>query len=77
MTDMTITIGEYTGWRARKPWCDGKQQFKSEGAAQAAVRSLLRREENGGDTHHGESKAYLCRTCGHWHHGRLRLGTTA
>ena len=40
-----ITIGEATGFRKRRTWHDGKEIFKSEGAARAAIRSLHARNE--------------------------------
>jgi hypothetical protein len=67
------TIGEITGWRQPKPWCDRKQQFKSRGAAEAALRALHRRAEAGdGFVVHGQPTIYQCTTCGCWHHGRAR-----
>ena len=46
--------------------CRGKHRFASEGAAQSAIRSLLKR----GIAEQPENlQAYECNFCGHWHHG--------
>lgn len=53
----------------RRPWCDGKTQHETMGQAQAAVRSLLRREL-AKDT--ATIHAYQCPTCLKFHTGHHR-----
>jgi hypothetical protein len=53
---------------ANRFWCDGKHKHKSEGAADAAIRSMVKR--NLPDT--DKMRAYRCVTCFSWHTGNLR-----
>ena len=46
-------------------WCIGKQGHKSEGAALAAIRSMLRREMPGAEA----LRPYKCVRCFRWHVG--------
>lgn len=74
------TVGEFTGLRPFKSWHDGKQEFKSEGAAEAALRALRKRGERAyeaalRDGH--ELRVYPCREGGrvHFHIGHKRDGS--
>lgn len=52
----------------RKSEYRDKQRFKSKGAAEAAIRSLLRRDDI--EVHRPESlESYPCPWCGNWHFG--------
>lgn len=71
------TIGEITGLRPFKKWHDGKTEFKSRGAANAAIRALQARgareyeaEFKGGDT----LEPYPCNEGGrkHFHIGHSK-----
>jgi hypothetical protein len=65
---MRFTIGDFTTHlptRPRRPWCDGKQAHKSQGAAEAHIRALARR---GRDV--SQFNIYYCATCLKFHLGR-------
>lgn len=64
-----ITIGEFTGIRRPKRYCDGKHQHASQGAAEAHIRALKRMP----NVKNPELlRAYCCTNCGKWHTGRIR-----
>ena len=71
-----ISIGAYTGWVRHRRGCTGKGKFRSAGAAQAAIRALIKRGE---DPDYGPVlkapellEPYHCRHCGSWHFGHKR-----
>ena len=64
LADALIKAG-FAPPRAR-PWCDNKTRHKSQGAADAQLRSLKKR----GIVYGEETlNSYRCYTCGFWHVG--------
>ncbi len=55
-------------WARRIRGCDGKERHRSKGAADAQMRSLLRRDDIVQDA--DRLNTYHCRHCGGWHVGR-------